>query len=106
MPRTKSSSLAKIKDLASSLITEVVFAQAEYDILQKDSARLKEIEPALKKIRETIAAPEPPPQPPPPGQEEQPIIIPKEKVKRARHNKKKSTEEPPHETDQPDLKPD
>jgi hypothetical protein len=54
MSRTKSSSLAKIKDLASSLINVIDSVQAEMDKLTFDSARLKEIEPALAKLQAAL----------------------------------------------------
>jgi len=57
MSRPKSSSLALINDLAKSLISEVDNAIAEHDILQADSKRLKEIEPALKKLQYTLNPP-------------------------------------------------
>jgi hypothetical protein len=57
MSRTKLSSLAHIKDLANEITKAVEGTQELYDKLTRDSERLKEIEPALKKIREFSVAP-------------------------------------------------
>jgi hypothetical protein len=54
MSRAKSSSLAKIKDLATSLIVVIDSVQSEMDKLTFDSARLKEIEPALAKLQAAL----------------------------------------------------
>lgn len=57
MARPKSSSLARIDDLAKALRSEVYNAMAEYNILLAGSERLKEIEPALRKLQTALNPP-------------------------------------------------
>lgn len=87
MSRTKLSSLAHIKDLADEISRLIAGAQSEYDGLARDSAKLKEIQPALDKMLSAIAPP-PTAQPPAPG-ETVPQELPHNPVNRARHARKK-----------------
>ena len=94
MPRTKLSNLAHIRDLANEIIKAVEGTQELYDKLARDSERLKEIEPALKKIREIAPAPV---NATAPGPGETPPTVAEKQdtpIKRARHIKKKIAEEP------------
>jgi hypothetical protein len=50
----KSSSLARIKDLADEISRMIASTQSEYDQLVRDVARLKEIEPALAKLQAAL----------------------------------------------------
>jgi len=57
MSRTKSSNIARLKDLIKQIIAIADDLSAEHDNLIMSSARLKEIEPALLKLRAALKSP-------------------------------------------------
>jgi hypothetical protein len=96
MSRTKSfsSTLTKICELATQITILLNGAQDEFDKLAADSARLKEIEPALNRLQSALkpAIPNQPPIEPPatiPGEQpaEPPIESTQEPVKQHRSKK-------------------
>jgi hypothetical protein len=57
MSRAKSSNLARLNDLIDSLAKTCHDLHEEFDKLKTDSERLKEIEPALKKLQSALNPP-------------------------------------------------
>lgn len=57
MTRTKSSSIARVVDLLKATVAEMDNVLIEHQILIADSDRLKEIEPALKKLQAALTPP-------------------------------------------------
>jgi hypothetical protein len=58
MSRTKSSRIAHLRDLLNSATAELDAIQTEQEDLMQDSARLKEIEPALNRLQSALKPPD------------------------------------------------
>jgi hypothetical protein len=54
MSRKRSSAIARIRDIANSLIAEIDNAEKEHDLLEIAGERFKEIEPALNKLNAAL----------------------------------------------------
>jgi hypothetical protein len=54
MSRKRSSAIARIRDIADSLISEIDNAEKEHDALEVAGERFKEIEPALNKLNAAL----------------------------------------------------